>query len=140
MTSTTQACQHLWTAPDLEVLYTLDQHVHLTDGLVRCKTCQACYLIELVDLSAHLGAFRVSAISESAVQATIVSLNKGSCDINRATNEVFSLSASACEIEGWLVMEHGRFVRMVKRPPGITLPKRSWRTLPCDGALIDALL
>ncbi len=136
---TAKACQHLNERPALDTLFVLDSHVHLTDAFVRCLHCDAHYLVELADLAGSRALFRVSAIDPTAVQKTIHSLNKGSCDINRARKEVFSLSTAAEELDGLLLMVGGDFVAYLPRPADMTLPRKSWRTLPCDGNVLDQL-
>lgn len=132
----TQACPHLVKQPELDTLFVLDSHVHLTDAFVQCRHCDAHYLVELADLGDGQGVFRISAIAADAVAQTIRSLHKGSCDINRARNEVFSLSTAARELDGLLLMRSGEFTAYVPRPDDLTLPRRSWRELPCDGSLV----
>lgn len=125
--------------PELEVLYVLDSHLHMTDAFARCARCDAHYLLEMVDISGTTAVFRISAVGADAVAKTIRSLTRGSCDINRARNEVFSLSASTQALDTLLVMRAGVFTEAVTKPETMTLPTRSWRELPCDGSLIAAL-
>ena len=122
--------------PELDTLFVLDSHVQLTDAFVKCRRCDAHYLVELADLADGQGLFRVSAMAADAVEQTVRSLRKGSCDIDRARNEVFNLSTAAHELDGVLIMQDGAFSAFVPRPDGMTLPRCSWRELPCDGSVI----
>ncbi len=137
--SLAKACPHLTGQIDLEVVHVLDSHLHPTDGFARCRRCGAAYLFEMADISGDVSVFRLSAIAPEAMTATVRSLNKGSCDINRATSEVFSLANDSAELEQLLVMRAGAFCGVVPRPRGRALPRCSWRELDMNGSLIDAL-
>ncbi len=114
----------------------LDSHVHMTEGFVRCTDCGANYLLELVDLQADLALYRFSAMDPDAVARTVASLRKGSCDVNRGRNEVLHLASRALELPDLLLMENGTFTKLLPRPTAVSLPRRSWRELPCDGSII----
>jgi len=137
--STTKACSHLTGTPELEVLFVLDTHIQLTDAFVRCKRCAATFLIELADMAKDVCVFRMSRVEADAADKTIRSLRKGSCDVNRARNEVFSLAASKQPCDHLLLMDRGQFSSVIPRPTDMALPNRSWRELPCDGALAREL-
>jgi len=134
------ACPHLASQPALDILYVLDSHLHMTDGFVQCADCGATFLVEMADTDNGTSLFRVSALSPSAVKDTIRSLQRGSCDINRARHEVFSVAGHAQELDALLIMQGGSFTHTVVRPAQLVLPKRSWRELPCDGTLVQAVL
>ena len=134
--TTATACPHLSQQLQLETIYVLDSHIHMTDGFVECVHCGAHYLVELADLVADRSLFRISAIDPDAVAKTSTSLRKGSCDIERGRNEVFSLASGAAELPVLLVMKNGAFTSLLSRPAGVNLPRRSWRELPCDGNVI----
>lgn len=137
--STAKVCTHLTERPDLDIEYALDSHLHVTDAFAKCTRCNARYLLELADMRGAVSVFRVSSLNPEAVAKTIASLNKGSCDINRARDEVFSLSATTHGTDILLVMRDGRFTEAVPQPPGLALPNKSWRELACDGAVIELL-
>ncbi len=137
--NTAKVCQHLVEQPELETLFVLDSHVHLTDAFVKCRRCDAHYLVELADLQGSQALFRVSAMDAEAVQKTIHSLTRGSCDLNRARNEVFSLSSAARTLDGVLLMQNSEFTAYITPPGGLSLPNRSWRELPCDGSVFAQL-
>ena len=134
-----QPCKHLLTPqPELETLLVLDAHLQMADGFVRCPQCDAHYLLETVDLAARRVAYRISRLAPSAVAKTVQSLKKGSCDINRARNEVFSVSSGAQKLNAIMVAENGTFIQLIERPRE-TVPNKSWRDLSCDGTLLNAI-
>jgi hypothetical protein len=137
--SSAKACPHLNERLDLDVLFVLDSHIQLTDAFVRCRHCGATFLIEMADMDKDVCVFRMSGVPADAANKTIRSLQKGSCDINRARNEVFSLASSKQPCDALLLMRAGQFAGVVASPPDVSLPNRSWRELPCDGALIRDL-
>jgi hypothetical protein len=133
---TAKICPHLANQPQLETLQVLDSHLHMTDGFVRCTVCGATYLLEAVDMTSTACLFRVSAVDDKAADRTLQSLRKGSCDINRARDEVFNLSNDATELKDLLLMRNGIFACLVTPPASATIARTSWRQLPCDGSLI----
>ena len=137
--SLAKACPHLTGQIDLEVVHVLDSHLHPTDGFARCRHCGAAYLFEMADTSGDVSVFRLSAVEPEAMAATVASLSKGSCDINRATSEVFSLANDSVELDQLLVMRAGEFCGVVPRPRGRALPRCSWRELDMNGGLIAAM-
>ncbi len=134
--SATKPCQHLQSEFSPEVLFVLDQHLEMTDGFVRCLACDAHYLLETVDIAADASLFRVSILSADAVAKTVRSLTRGSCDISRAKNEVFSLASHAQRVDGYLLKQSGQWLGLVRDPEEMEVPNRSWRELPCDGTLL----
>lgn len=132
-------CTHLTTvAPDLETIFVLDSHLQMADGFVRCTECETHYLLEMVDLTTEAVLYRVSRVNAEAVAKTVRSLSKGSCDLDRARNEVFTVANGACPLDALLLYANGRYTGLVPNPKP-DLPAISWRQLPCDGALIEAL-
>tara|TARA_B100000959_G_scaffold261178_2_gene298480 strand:- start:203 stop:631 length:429 start_codon:yes stop_codon:yes gene_type:complete len=132
-------CAHLRTvAPDLETIFVLDSHLQMADGFVRCTECETHYLLEMVDLTSKAVLYRVSRLNAETVAKTVRSLNKGSCDLDRARNEVFTLSNGACPLDALLLYADGGYTGLVPNPRP-DLPAIGWRELPCDGALIAAL-
>lgn len=127
------ACAH--PGKDLQTLLVVDQHIHMTEGFVRCGICNTHMLVELVDINEDVQAFRVFEVNSAAVQATIRSLNKGSCDINRARDEVFALSSAGRAVDKLLLARNGHFTEFV--PLVEQLPQGNWRELPCDGAIVQ---
>ena len=124
--------------PSLETLFVLDTHLYMTDGFVRCSKSNAHYLLEAFDLKANATLYRVSSLDAESVVKTIQSLTKGSCDINRAKNEVFSIANGAEALPCVLVGVAGKFLPAIDTG-GETLPTESWRNLPCDGSWFKRL-
>lgn len=133
------ACIHLKAPePELSPVFVLDTHLHMTDGFVRCPHCDAHYLLEMLDLTADTALYRISRLAAEDVARTVRSLTKGSCDINRARDEVFSIANGASKLDVLLVAENGHFTELVPAPDE-PLPAGSWRDLPCDGRWIRQL-
>jgi hypothetical protein len=130
------ACAH--PGKDLQTLLVLDQQIYMTDAFVRCGACNTHMLVELVDMQNHLQVFRVLEVDEDAVQATLRSLNKGSCDINRARNEVLAVSSTGRAVDKVLLAKNGQLTGFV--PLAVQLPQGSWRELPCDGTIVQKVL
>ncbi len=139
-TSHPQPCEHLAGEPTLHTELVLDAYLDLVDGFVRCAGCNQHYLLELVDLDADTRLYRVSLSDAAAVAATVRSINKGSCDLERARAEVLNLTTRSQPIEALLVKQRGRFQGLVPLAPEITLPATSWRERPHTGDVIAALL
>jgi hypothetical protein len=127
------ACDHLTERPDLEILWTLDAYLHTADAYAKCKHCDAHYLVEMIDLDSRAAVFRVARLPADYVAKTVRSLEKGSCDINRARNEAFALRNAAERLPMLLIMRQGRFVATVPVGGDVEIPQESWRDLPCDG-------
>lgn len=132
-----KACAHLPTDPHIVVDYVLDSHLDMTDGFVHCELCDTPYLLEMVDLQHTTSLFRVSVLKRQAVADTIRSLQQGSCDIDRARNEVFSTANAGQPLVELLVKNNGVFTGLVRCQ--IDVPNQSWRSLPCDGRFIASL-
>lgn len=128
------ACKHLRLHPELEILWTLDAYLHATDAYAKCRHCDAHYLVEMIDLKGKDAAFRIARLPSDYVTKTVRSLQKGSCDINRARNEAFALRSLSERLPVLLIMRDGQFAEAVSIEPDIQLPQASWRELPCDGS------
>lgn len=124
--------------PELETLFVLDTHLYMTDGFVRCRNSDTHYLLEAFDLNANATLYKVSHLDAESVAKTIRSLTKGSCDINRAKNEVFSLASGAALLPCVLVAQKDTFLPIVETK-GEALPTQTWRDLPCDGSWFTRL-
>ena len=124
--------------PQLETLFVLDTHLYLTEGFVRCRKSDRHYLFEAFDLKVDATLYRVSHLDAESVAKTIRSFTQGSCDINRAKNEVFSLASSAVQLPCALFARAGDFLGVVETGD-VNLPTESWRDLPCDGSWFTQL-
>jgi hypothetical protein len=138
-----KACSHLARKPDLEVLFVVDAHLTLADAFMECRVCGAHYLIELIDIAQGINAYRVAWLPAAAVAATLRSLSKGSCDVNRASAELAHAGNTAQPLGGVLLRDETpgadtlwSYIRQVGNLP---IPTASWRHLPCDGKTIAAL-
>ena len=131
-------CSHIQPGPvPWDVLLVLDDHLGPTDALAVCRTCRTPYLLEMVDWRPPLRLFRVSEPRSDAVQGLLRNLERGSCDLRRAGEEVRHFSQGARRLP-WLVLldtSAYRLEAVVDHPD--PLPGASWRELPCDGSLID---
>jgi hypothetical protein len=131
-------CSHIKPGPvPWDVLLVLDDHLGPTDALAVCRTCRTPYLLEMVDWRPPLRLFRVSEPRSDAVQGLLRNLERGSCDLRRAGEEVRHFSQGARRLP-WLVLLDTSAYRLeaVIEHSG-PLPGASWREAPCDGALID---
>ncbi len=68
-------------------------------------------------------------------------LDRGSCDLNRATAQAqhFSLSSAALPLVALLDTKASVLVAIADLPEDRPVPSASWRELPCDGSWIAAL-
>ena len=110
-----QPCKHLAQPDKLHIEYVLDVQTYPTEGFVRCTACDAWYWFELDHLAGAEYRCRLSIVPAAAVRKTVDSLNKGSCDINRAQNGVFSLRQLSEPLDATLCMRGGAIVAVEKR-------------------------
>ena len=141
--STAKTCAHLSLHPDLHVLLVTDATVTLADAFIQCHTCGQHYLIELIDIKGSTNAYRLSALPDEAVAPTLRSLQRGSCDINRASAELAHISQVAEALPGVLIRNESASVeglwRYVADTRDVHVPTGHWRNLPCDGQIITHL-
>ncbi len=136
----TAPCAHITLPnPELETVFVIDAHLQMADGFVRCCHCNAHYLVEMMDLQSATVLYRVARVEPDAVAKTVRSLTRGSCDINRARSEVFSVSNAAVTLDGFLILEQGQFSRWYDASSK-DIPTGNWRDLPCNGALVQATI
>lgn len=133
-------CEHLTpgTVP-YRVTLVLDDHLGPTEALVQCASCEQAYLIELLDWQGERRLFRVAAPDEAATALLLRDLQRGSCDINRAREEVrqFTLVSERLPVL-WLVNTNERALEDVIETDALgEVPTSGWRALPCDGQWID---
>lgn len=141
--SPAKACSHLARQPNLEVLFVTDTHPNLADAFMQCRDCGAHYLIELIDIAQGINAYRVACLPAEAVQATLRSLSKGSCDVNRASAELAHAANTAQTLGGVLLRDETRRAdtlwSYIAEVGNLQIPTANWRELPCDGQIIAAL-
>lgn len=133
-------CEHIAPGPvPYRVTLVLDDHLGPTDALAQCARCEQAYLLELLDWQGDRRLFRVAAPDEAATALLLRDLRRGSCDINRAGEEVrqFTLASERLPVL-WLVNTSARVLEDVidTRDLG-ELPTGGWRELPCDGRWIE---
>ena len=126
----TKACNHPQT---FEVLKVLDAHLTWTDALLECTVCAQYYLAELIDLDNHCRVYRLATLASDATVATLNSLAKGSCDLQRAAQEIAYLASLGESIERVLLITGDHALSLIKPPAHLEIPRLSWRDLPCDG-------
>ena len=137
------ACIHLLPGPyPFESVLVLDDHLGPTDWLVRCKRCGVPYLLEMLDWADALRLYRLRLPDKAAANGLMRDLERGSCDLNRASAQAqhFSLSSTTLPLLVLLDMKAGSLLSVSNTPSGETLPAASWRELPCDGRWIAPLL
>ena len=138
-------CTHLKAGSyPFESVLVLDDHLGPTDWLVRCSSCAAAYLLEMFDWDGSRRLYRLRAADAAAVDALIRDLERGSCDLNRASAQAqhFTLTSQALPIAVLLDLRAGALRSVVELPEDIRaeVPVASWRELPCDGSWIQRLV
>jgi hypothetical protein len=119
----------------------LDDHLGFTEALIRCTVCDRPLLLEMIDWAGDLRLFRAAEPDEQATRLLLRDLSRGSCDINRAGEEVRQFSLMATPLEELLLIDDATR-SIVARPSlsdlGGDAPRAGtgWRELPCDGHLI----
>ena len=126
-------CQHVCTgSANLTPRLVLDAHLWVTDALLQCDGCDRLYLVEMIDYAGQLAAFRLSNLPLAHAQQTLHNLDRGSCDIRRAGEEIASLAGFATLLPGLVLMHQGA-LRGYRSVPVAQIPRAHWRQLPCDG-------
>ena len=116
------ACKHLILKPDLEVAMVLRFEFYLREAITACRQCGAFYLIKARDFSQKSVLYDVSQLPPDNTKKTIESVNRGSCSINRATDELSFLKSHGSHCEYLVVSQNGEFT--------LTIPKQGLRTHP----------
>jgi len=122
-----------------EVLLVLDDHLGPTEALVRCRACAQSYLIELLDWLGSERLFRVAEPDAAATRTLLRDLERGSCDLARAGEEVrhFSLISERLPVLLLLDTDENVIRRRIDVVDADAIPAASWRELPCDGEWIE---
>lgn len=134
-------CAHTVAGPlPFESVLVLDDHLGPTDWLVRCRTCAAHYLLEMLDWDGPSRLYRVRAPAHDAVAGLLRDLERGSCDLDRAGAEAnhFSLSSTRLPTLMRLNLSSSELSALIEAS-GVRLPGASWRELPCDGSWLKKL-
>ena len=123
------ACKHLILKPDLEVAMVLRFEFYLREAITACRQCGAFYLIKARDFSDKSVLYDVSKLPPENTKKTIESVNRGSCSINRAADELSFLKSHGSDCEYLVVSQNGEFT--------LTIPKQGLRTHPEIDNLIE---
>ena len=116
------ACKHLILKPDLEVAMVLRFEFYLREAITACRQCGAFYLIKARNFSEKSVLYDVSKLPPENTKKTIESVNRGSCSINRATDELSFLKSHGSDCEYLIVSQNGEFT--------LTISKQGLRTHP----------
>ncbi|MCZ6657060.1 MAG: hypothetical protein O7C67_07155 [Gammaproteobacteria bacterium] len=111
----------------------LEEHLGLASGLVECKSCEATYLLELIDLAGNDRAYRVTAVEPVHAHAMVHTLSRGTCDIQRAASEVQNLESRSTLLNVTISMHGSIIIGLDRVADTVEIPRDHWRTLPCDG-------
>ncbi len=135
-------CGHLAPGPyPFRTVLVLDDQLGPTESLIRCRQCDAPYLLEMLDWRGSMRLFRVRRPERSATDALERDLSRGSCDLNRASAEVFQFSLDAEPCPWLLLLDQGAgtLLARIDIDAKTAVPTAPWRELPCDGSWIEAL-
>ena len=119
----------------------IDDHLGLTDGIVRCRDCQRVYLLEMLDWLGNNRVFRISLLADDHAQRLIRDLTRGSCDVRRAGAEVQHLKTASAFARCLILIDSSgpQIAHIAPLPLAPPLPSASWRELPCDGSWVNYL-
>jgi hypothetical protein len=139
LTAITDPCAHLQPGTwPFRIVLTLDEQLGFTDALVRCRTCERPYLLEMLDWDASTRLMRLAPVDPDVAAGTLHDLGRGSCDLQRAGAQVHQLR-SASVFSRWLLwvdLHQPTILARVPVPPDRPLPAAGWRSLPCDGSWV----
>jgi hypothetical protein len=95
----------------------------------------------MLDWQGNRRLFRVGAPAPEAARALLKDLSRGSCDLNRAGEEVrqFSLASRRLPVLLLIDMNARTIVMRAELDDARSVPGAGWRDLPCDGSRIAAL-
>ena len=116
------ACKHLILKPDLEVVMVLRFEFYLREAITACKQCGTFYLIKARDFSEKSVLYDVSKLPPENTKKTIESVSRGSCSIDRATDELSFLKSHGSDCEYLVISQNGEFT--------MTIPNQGLRTHP----------
>ena len=120
------------------VLLVLDDHLGFTEALVRCDACERTYLLEMLDWLGTLRLFRVGEPDTEAARLLLKDLQRGSCDLTRASEEVRQFGLITERLPVVLLIDTAAraiAARWISTESG-GVSGQGWRELPCDGSHI----
>jgi len=135
-------CPHLIPGPyPFESALVLDDHLGPTDWLVSCRGCDAAYLLEMLDWAGSRRLYRLRVPEPRAVNRLLQDLDRGSCDLDRASAQAhhFSLTSAQLDVLALLDLGTAELIALLNVPEGVKIPGAGWRELPCDGSWIQRL-
>jgi len=128
------SCEHLSGKPDFEVLLVVDSQIQLMEALVKCRQCAFYYLIEALDIASQDTLFRIAKIPADHAVKTARSIDNGSCNLKRATEEIAYLKSLSKKCDKLLISEAGQFTATIDiENLDEVPPSTAWRELPFDG-------
>ena len=123
------ACKHLILKPDLEVAMVLRFEFYLREAITACRQCGTFYLIKAREFSEKSVLYDMSKLPAENTKKTIESVNRGSCSINRANDELSFLKSHGSDCKYLVVSQNGEFT--------MTIPKQGPRNHPETENWID---
>lgn len=138
----TDLCEHVRAGQwPFQAELVLDEHLGITDALMRCRDCGRFYLLEMLDWRDRHRVMRVAPMDGAAAQRLIRDLTRGSCDVNRAGAEVQHVRTATPFSRVLLLVDMAGPVIEAARPApeGRRIPGAGWRELPCDGSWVDLM-
>lgn len=135
-------CTHVVPGPcPWETELVIDDQLGPTECLVGCRTCGRGYLLEMLDWRGSQRLFRVRAPSPGAIALLTRDLDRGSCDLDRAREEVRHVSLSSDRVPTLLLYDTATasLVERIALENPADVPWAGWRDLPCDGTWIERL-
>ena len=122
-----------------EILLVIDESMGFTDALAACRTCGSHVLLEMLDWRGHQRVMRLSPVNRDHARGLLHNLDRGSCDVRRATAELEQLRTGT-RFSPWLLLLDTRTMRITAIAPVPAtprLPTAGWRALACDGSWVD---
>ena len=135
-------CDHMVPGPyPFESVLVLDDHLGPTDWLVRCRSCGAPCLLEMLDFDGSRRLYRVRLPEPDAVLSLMQDLARGSCDLNRAGEETRHVALASPRTRDLVLLDlNAQTLVAVLRPSSESpVPGAGWRELECDGRWIERL-
>ena len=130
--TTPSPCPHLQ-GGRLETLLLLDAWLGIAEAVTRCPLCGQCSLLELLDIDGNRRAWRLTPLDTGQAAGLVRDVNRGSCDVHRAGNQLHALRASHALPAQVVISEDGSLTGLRLGHGAGPLPSTSWRELPLDG-------
>ncbi len=114
------------------LVQTLDEHLGLTDALVRCNNCAEYYLLELTQwptTTTDLRVMRLLSVTAANAERFLANVNRDYCDLQRHQHELAALQVGA-RLSAWLLtldVANHRLVATNKYADSAPVELVSWR-------------